>query len=168
LSGCLVTLAFAAYSLVHLSGFNWVSIIVFLAIGLAVVHPTVMHWLLRRIGRVEAVDYQFRHALRWLSVYAMIWILGGVIFYLNANAVAVVDLRFLSQIIGFWCLVGTLSVLVFFLPSNFGFTEVGLSLLLTTLLPSSLAVLIAIFSRILILVYEIGGVLLILLLLRMF
>lgn len=168
LSGCLTTLAFAAYSLIHLSGFNWVGIGVALMIGLVAVHPTVMHRLLRRIGRVETADYQFRHVLRWLFIYTIIWILGGIIFYVNANAVANVDLQFLPQIIGFWCMVGTLSVLVFFLPSNLGFTEVGLSLLLSTLLPSSLAVLIAVLSRILILLYEIGGVLLILLCLRMF
>lgn len=168
LSGCLTTLAFAAYSLIHLSGLNWVGIGAVLVIGLVAVHPTVMHRLLRRIGRVETADYQFRHALRWLLIYTIIWILGGVIFYVNANAVASVDLQFLPQIIGFWCMVGTLSVLVFFLPSNLGFTEVGLSLLLSTLLPSSLAVLIAVFSRILILLYEIGGVLLILLFLRLF
>jgi hypothetical protein len=70
-------------------------------------------------------------------------------------------------LIGSWSLVGTLSFLVFFLPSNLGFSEVGWSLLLATLVPSALAVVVAVVNRIIVLIYEIVTVAGILLLIRL-
>ena len=64
-----------------------------------------------------------------------------------AFAVTGVSPAHMAYLIGCWSLVGTLLVVVFFLPSNFGFTEVGLSLLLSAVMPSSLAVLVAVLSR---------------------
>jgi hypothetical protein len=55
-------------------------------------------------------------------------------------------------------LVGTLSFMMLFLPSNLGFTEVGLSLLLATIIPSSLAVIVAVITRIFLLLCEIVGI----------
>jgi hypothetical protein len=61
-----------------------------------------------------------------------------------------------------------LSYAVFFLPNNLGFTEVGLSLLLANLVPSSFAVIIAVLTRFSILIYEIIIALLVITLLRFF
>ena len=50
--------------------------------------------------------------------------------------------------------VGVLSVVVFVLPSNFGLTEVGLSLLLSAIMPSSLAVVVAVLTRVLMTIFS--------------
>jgi hypothetical protein len=128
-----------------------------LVVGGVATAPRVIRWVLRRLGHSNAPLVPYRAILGWLSVYLVIWVLGGLILYLIANAVTVVDLGFAPYLIGSWSLVGVLSVLVFFLPTNLGFTEVGLSLLLASVMPSSLAVVVAILSRIAVMVYELLG-----------
>ena len=80
-----------------------------------------------------------------------------MVLYFNINILYPLAFHHIPYIIGSWTAVGTLSVLVFFLPTNLGFTEIGLSLLLVQVLPSSLAAIITVASRVLILLYEIMG-----------
>lgn len=141
-----------------------------LAIGLLVglvllLTPRSVYFFLRWLQRdqLALVQYSYPKLLTWLLSYIILWLLGGMVLYFNINILYPLAFHQLWYVIGSWTAVGTLSVLVFFLPTNLGFTEIGLSLLLVQILPSSLAALITVASRLLILLYEMMGTSLVLL-----
>jgi hypothetical protein len=166
LAGSLTTLFCAAYALVALQRGQLIGLGLLVGLGLLATHPRALNWLLVKIGRQPAPHLPYIRVLGWLAGYVMLYVLGGLMFFLIGNAVTPIAARHFPYVLGSWALVSTLSVLVFFLPSNLGFTEVGLSLLLTTILPSSFAVLIAVLSRVLMTIYEIIGAGAIVLLIR--
>lgn len=149
LAGSLTTLFCAAYALVALQRSQWIGLGLVVGLGLAATHPRALNWMLAKIGRQPAPTLHYLRVLGWLAGYIGLYLLGGVIFFWIGNAVIPIAAHHFPYVLGSWTLVSTLSVLVFFLPSNLGFTEVGLSLLLANLIPSSFAVLIAVLSRLL-------------------
>lgn len=94
--------------------------------------------------------------LKWTGIYIITRFVGGSILFLVTNLFISLPLDLLPSIIGIHSLVAALSLVVFFLPSNFGFTEVGISLLLSSFIPSSIAVIIVIVNRVLVLVFELA------------
>lgn len=152
--GALVTLALWSYTLRNLSLWYAAGLALLAGLGLVATQPRVMRWYLRRAGLQDAPALANRHVLALLALYAALWLVAGLMFYAIAFAVTGVSPAYMAYLIGSWSLVGTLSVVVFFLPSNFGFTEVGLSLLLSAVMPSSLAVLVAVLSRLFTIAFE--------------
>lgn len=162
-AGALVSVGFLAGSALELAmdevgRGQWLLLILLLGGGLALLQPRVLRWVMARVKAELPVELPARRLLRWVTAYALIWMAGGAIVYLVIQALLPTQTGHLGYILGVWSLVGVLSVTVFFLPSNLGFTEVGLSLLLARILPSSFAVFIAVFVRLLLLVFEIVGV----------
>ncbi|MEZ4735763.1 MAG: hypothetical protein R3E79_52400 [Caldilineaceae bacterium] len=158
LSGSLTSLLFAGYSLSAQTPFPLWGWVLLSAIGLLLLHPKPLHYLLQRFKIVETPRLQYWQLLGWVVLYSLIWVIGGAVLYLVSNTVTTISLSHLPYFIGSWSVVGTLSILVFFLPSNLGFTEVGLSLLLATVIPSSLAVVVAVANRIFLLLCELIGI----------
>lgn len=117
-------------------------------------HPRVFNWIFKRLG-VDIHSFSLKSFALWCFSYAVVWIAGGAILFTIARAFFPIGLESLTYVIGSWTLVGVLSTFLFFLPTNFGFTEIGISLLLTAIMPSSYAVIVALITRVLILVYEI-------------
>lgn len=154
LAGALVSLAIWAGILRNLSLTNYGALGITVILGALAVHPASIRWYLRRTGLADAPALAYHHILFWLAIGAVIWLLGGGMFYALAYAIAGVAPAYLMYVIGSWCLVGTLSVVVFFLPSNFGFTELGMSLLLSAIMPSSLAVVVAVLSRVFFIAFD--------------
>lgn len=153
-SGALVTLALWLYALRSLSPVYVPAAAILVLVGLLATRPASIRYYLAKAGLPDVPNLRGQHIAGLIVVYAGVWIVGGIMFFAIAHAVAGVALMHLGYIVACWCLVGTLSVVVFFLPSNFGFTEVGLSLLLSAIMPSSVAVLVAILSRVFIIVFE--------------
>lgn len=160
-SGIVVTLAFAGVSISTLSRGHIGILFGAFVLGLALIHPSSIRWTMRRIGVDPLPDLKYGSILKWVGVYTLIWIIGGTVLYLVANIIVPVDLRHVPYVISSWSLVGVLSILVFFLPTNLGITEAGLGVLLATVMPSSLAVVVAILTRVLLIAYELFGVLVI-------
>ncbi len=105
----------------------------------------------------QTISLPTRSVAVWVTVEGMAASLGGVVLFGIAAQLAGVGVDFLPFAIFAYTAVGTLSLLVFFLPSNFGITEVGLSLLLTPFMPSSVAVLVAVLTRVLLITYTAIG-----------
>jgi hypothetical protein len=163
-AGALVSVGFLAGSAFEEVGRGqWLMVVILLGIGLALVQPRVVRWAMVRVKAELPVELPPLRLLRWLAAYTLIWMVGGIIVYLAIQALLPGEAGQLGYVIGAWSLVGVLSVTVFFLPSNLGFTEVGLSLLLARILSSSFAVFVAVFVRLLLLLFEIIGVAVILL-----
>ena len=119
-----------------------------------VIHPRFMDWIFRLL-KVEASDFSYLEILKWLITYLLAWILGGFLLFVLGNSITTIPIENLPYIIGSFGLVNLLSLAFFFLPTNLGITEVGLSLLLANIMPSSVAVVVAIAFRLVVILYEI-------------
>jgi hypothetical protein len=165
-AGALVALLFTGFTFTSLSPFYLAILTIILMAAAFASRPAFICWLLRRMGHRETPTIRYSHILQWLCAYILLWILGGAMLFLTATAVTPLRPHFFFYVVGSWSLVGVLSYAVFFLPNNLGFTEVGLSLLLANLVPSSFAVIIAVLTRFSILIYEVIIALLLITLLR--
>ena len=158
LSGALASLLFAGYWLSEWTPLSWWAWLFLVSAALLLLHPRLVHYLVRRFNIGEPAPLHYGRLLLWVSLYIFNWIIGGFVLYFVGNLVTPLSLSQLPYLVGIWSLVGTLGFVVFFLPTNLGFFEVGLSLLLATLVPSTLAVIIAIVNRVVLLITEIVGI----------
>lgn len=154
ISGVIVSLLFAAPSLGFLNQ-NLIAIgAVLLLVLLALLHPTVI----RRISRlfhVSTEQVQYRQILQWVLLYSLTWVTGGSLLFCVTNIFIPLDVAHLPYVIGAWSLTGVLSMSLLLLPSNLGMTEISLTLFLSVLMPSPVAVVVAVGMRILLLFYDI-------------
>lgn len=153
-AGVLLTLVAALYSVIEISQRNLLGLLLCALLGLVVIHPRCMNWLLQRMNLKALPEWKYTDILRWLLGYTFMYFCGGVLLFWIGNAVIPIDLEHLLFVIGIWAFVGTISTAVFFLPSNLGISEVGTSLLLSAIIPSSFAVLIAVMVRFVQMTYE--------------
>jgi glycosyltransferase 2 family protein len=153
IAGILVSLFFAV-QIIEIYELNLIWFVLALLFGMVSIHPRILDWLLRRLG-ADTSHFSYANLLKWLIGYILVWILGGVILFFIGNIITTIEIRYIAYIIGSWALVGVLTTVLFFSPSNLGFTEVGLSLLLSNIIPSPIAVIIAIAARIIFILYEV-------------
>lgn len=153
LSSIFVSLLFAIPIISRYSYSPYLFALVIL-IGGMMIHPRVISWIFSKL-KVEAAALEYRLIIKSLFTYLIVWMLGGIVLFLIANSIYPLQISDLAYVIGSWSFIGFISSVFLFSPSNLGFTEVGLSLLLAAIMPSSLAVIVAIMSRILITIYEI-------------
>lgn len=153
LAGILVVLALSTQTVMQYHISPIVLIIIFI-LGVVIIHPKVIKWILLRANvEVSAFDYKF--IIKGILYYIVCWLLGGIVLFEIGNIIYPISVGSLIYFINSWTLVGIISTILFFSPSNFGITEIGLSLLLSNIIPSSIAVIIAIASRIFMIVIEI-------------
>lgn len=152
-SGIVTTFLFAIPILIRLHFSPWVLIPALLGCA-GFLNPPVLQWVIRKFSK-EPVQIQYQHLMKWILMYIVLWVLGGIILFLMINFFYPLPFSQISYVIGAWVLVGTASQALVFLPSNFGFGEASLSLLLSQVIPSSLAVIIAVATRIIFIVFEI-------------
>jgi hypothetical protein len=118
-------------------------------------NPKILGWLFKRAKIGKEIKIKFRSLVLWVFSYSIIWILGGSIVFMLAKAMYQnILIENWSYVIGSWTLVGILSTVMFFFPSNLGVTELGLTLLLSQIMPASLAVVLSIMSRIALILFE--------------
>lgn len=142
----------------HLPGGYLWALIAAILVGVLVLRPASSQWLLRRIGKVDAPQLRYRQLSLWLLLYILAWFGSGTIFYLLSNAFVGLGREHILYAIGVWALVGALSVFVFFLPSNFGFTEIGITLLMSAVMPASVAAILALVVRVTLTVFDLLAV----------
>ena len=137
------------------------------ALGLlvAILNPRVLRWaLLRASPEWQPGRSGLLHVYMWILGDAVGWFVGGLFLFAILTVYQSLPLTAIPVTIGAWTIAGTISMLVFFLPSNFGITEVTLVALLSGLVPTAVAVLAALSARILATLLDLvwGGVALLL------
>ncbi|MDD5370431.1 MAG: hypothetical protein PHQ40_15215 [Anaerolineaceae bacterium] len=154
LSGMLVTIAFAFPQL-----FNNQAQSILVAVGalacLVLIQPRSIRWFLQKLKVEQQAQVGYQSLMKWLLGYILVWVLGGVIVFAIAKSFSPISLADLPTVIGSWCLAGVISSAFFFFPSNLGVTEVSLSFLLSRIMPTSTAVVVAILVRVVITIFEI-------------
>jgi hypothetical protein len=144
------------FSLSLISKFTY-SLIGFLIIILAILiflHPKINRKIFQKL-KVDFKKFNYKDLIKWTATYIFIWLLNGTLLFSFSNLFADIKLSQLDYFIGAVALTGVLSRLFLFLPTHFGFGEVSLSLLLSGIMPSSLAVVVALSNRIIITFFEI-------------
>jgi uncharacterized membrane protein YbhN (UPF0104 family) len=152
LSGILVVGLFAVPILLEFQMGVW-GIAILLALAVIFFNPKIINWLLKKSG-VSHPQFQYHKLVLWVSGYVLVRLLAGGLVFCIGNSIYSIPLESLPYIIGGWTLVGVLSSLLFFSPSNLGFNEVTFSLLLSKIMPSSIAVIIALLLRISLISFE--------------
>jgi len=153
LAGVLTVLLFSTEIIIRYHLSPVIFAIIFL-VGFIVLQPKFIKWFLKLL-KIEGLNIDYKLVIIGILSYIIIWILGGLLLYEIGNIVYPIPIEKIGYIIGSWVLVGTLSILLLFSPTNFGITELGISLLLSSIVPFSIAVIIAIAARILMILFEI-------------
>lgn len=152
LSSFTVGLVFALDKFLEQKNFLVIASIVVI-IGLIIVNPKAIEWIFLRI-KIDATSPNYKTLIGWFLVYCAVWLGNGLILFLILNSISDVAIRYLFFVIGSVAFVNLISSAFFFAPSNFGVGEVTLSLLLSSILPSSISVIVAILSRLLLTMYD--------------
>jgi hypothetical protein len=126
-----------------------------LLIGLIIIHPRVLKPLLSFLKVQGSYELRYIQTINWLFIYFLIWMIGGVVLYLMTISFYPLNLSVLPNIIGAWCLSGSVAILMVFLPVGLGLRELTLGLLLSSILPPGISAVIAILSRIIFTIFEI-------------
>jgi hypothetical protein len=135
--------------------FNWWVYLPVILVGLLIVHPRVLKPLLSILKLHGQIELRYWHTIKWLLLYLLVMITGGVALYLLITSFYPLTIFDLPNIISAWCLSSLVGILIVFLPVGLGIHEVTLSLLLSGFLPPSISAVIAILSRIIFTLFEI-------------
>lgn len=148
-----------SYALLNLgrwpTQWTW-GLIVGIGLGLAIIHPRLLQWILSKIKYANAVDcIRYRDVAIWLVVYIGVWVMGGLALFSVVWAIQPLKIAQVPGIVAVWSLSGAISTVVIFLPVGLGVREATLSLLLLPFIPAPLSVTVALMMRVLITLYEI-------------
>ena len=91
-----------------------------------------------------------------LGVCVLCWAIGGIGFYLFVDSVYSVSSRHLPFLTGALAISTTLGLAALFAPSGLGVREGVLAFLLSSIMPSSVAVILAVLTRLWVTLIEIG------------
>lgn len=140
-------------------GTSAVNIIIFLLVelvGLCLLHPKVLCWLLARFGhQVEPGHLTILQVLSWLGAYAAMWVGGGLMTCTVVLALYPLELSQFPWTISLWALTGAISFVAFLLPNNLGLSEITLAFLLGRIIPLPIAIATAILLRVLTTLFDI-------------
>jgi hypothetical protein len=153
LAGILLVLAISTKTIAQYYHSPLFLILIFL-LGIILLHPKVIRWVMTK-RKIEAKSINYFFIVKGISFYIISWIIGGIILFEIGNIIYPIANTNIIYFINSWALVGVISTIFFFSPSNFGVTEIGLSLLLSNIIPSSIAVIIAVATRIIMILIEI-------------
>jgi hypothetical protein len=118
-------------------------------------HPRLLRAVLRRLGETEGLEQiTYRRVLAWLSFYLVLWLVGGTILFLALRGVYRVETSIWPLCVAAWCITGVLGTLILLIPSGLGLQEASLGLILSTQVPSAIAVAAALLMRILLTGFE--------------
>ena len=118
-------------------------------------NPRLLVAVLKRLGQeLPGDDLRYKTVVFWLLRYIPIWLGGGIILFFIIRSLYPITLSQFPACLAAWAIAGVSGLLILLLPSGFGLTEATLSLLLSTQIPSSIAVASALIMRILLTFYE--------------
>lgn len=152
ISGMIVSAIFAVPILQKYQA-GLVGAILLFVLGVLFLHPRVLEWFFRKL-HIDRENLKNRDIVWWILCYVGVRLLSGGLVFSVARIIYPLPFIHLSYVIGGFTLVGVLSNALMFLPTNLGFTEVTFSIVLSNIVPSSIAVFIAVLTRVFITFFE--------------
>ena len=146
------------YREIRYASFNHYLLLITIPLLLLILSPSIFRMLLRHLSRgqreIKISQVHWHNKALWLFIYLLGWLAGGGILYFLTGSVSSISLDFLPACWGFVALSGVVSTLAFFLPGGIGVREISLSLLLSSYVPLSVAIMLALLFRVWTLVGE--------------
>ncbi len=139
----------------------WPFLILFLILSFIVMHPLVLQKIvniplkLLKKGKV-LINITYKDILLLLSFYLFFWFCSGISIYFLTRSFYPVTIASIPVITGIWAISVLMGFMIFILPGGIGAREGMLIFLLSFLIPAHVALLVAIFSRILLTILEIA------------
>lgn len=107
-----------------------------------------VNWLLRRWKREPLTTVlTVPGALTALVLHTLLWLSGGVIFFLMVRSIYLVNWELLPVFIQIWVASGLIGYISFFVPIVPGVRDMSMIALLTLVVPLSVALIIALLVR---------------------
>jgi glycosyltransferase 2 family protein len=136
-------------------------LILLFLLGFIFLHPRVLqkilNWTLVQLKREPiSLSISYSDILLILFVCIVSWIIGGIGFYLFVDAVYPVAPRYILFLTGALAISSTLGLIAIFAPSGLGVREGALVYLLSLMMATPVAVIIAVLTRIWMTLIEIG------------
>lgn len=147
--------AWALLALFDSSAGSLLVFILFESLGLCLLHPRVLRWILARFNYQVPDTLTTFQVFSWLGLYIGMWIAGGMMTSSVILAIYPLPASDFPLIISFWALTGALSFVTFLLPSSLGVSEITLSLLLGRIMPLPIAISTAVLIRVLTMAFDI-------------
>jgi MFS family permease len=143
----------------HDEPLRW-TILVLPVLALAVLHPAVFAraagWILQRLGRERLPEtIPVRSLLRYVLLYAALVVVGGLSLFALVEALHPVAATHVLTVVGAFAAGSALATIAFVLPGGLGAREAGMVLALAPIMPTSVAIVIAIAFRLLQLAIEV-------------
>ncbi len=147
----------SSYLRIPSSGVIFLGILAFLSL-----HPKVLQKILNPVLKglkkePISISISYPDILLVLGVCSFSWVTGGIGFYLFVDAVFPVSSNYLLFLTGALAISSTLGLLALFAPSGLGVREGVLVYLLSLIMPSTVAVILSILTRLWMSFIEIGG-----------
>jgi uncharacterized membrane protein YbhN (UPF0104 family) len=119
-------------------------------IGLSLLYPPILTRVLSVFRyEIDPGCVTLPRLASWLGAHALMWVSGGLVLYTVVRALYPVPISQIPAVVSLWALTGAISFGAVLLPSNFGATEITLSLLLSRLIPAPIGVATALLVRVL-------------------
>jgi hypothetical protein len=127
---------------------------------LVFIHPKILGYVLNfglKLLRRKKIKIKISYfqILMLILLYCIYWVIIGTSFYLMINAIVALKIQFLLVVSGMFAVSWALGFLSFFTPGGIGVREGILTLLLSLLFPTGIAIVITIIWRIQITLVEI-------------
>ncbi|MGB9880948.1 MAG: hypothetical protein ACPLRM_09320, partial [Anaerolineae bacterium] len=118
------------------------------------------YWAKRRQISLNGKNLSIWHLAGWFLAYGSLWCIGGASFYFIVRALWDISKADIGTIINAWTVSGLVALIAAVMPVGLGLRELTLGLLLTDILPQGAAIIIAVISRLVFMLYELLWVLL--------
>jgi uncharacterized membrane protein YbhN (UPF0104 family) len=134
-----------------------------LVLLLVSLHPRLIGWLVAVVARVLrrqpfAIEMGYAQMLRYVGLYVVNWLAFGVALYVFIRSFYPVEPGSIVYLAGAFSFAGMLGILAVFAPSGLGVREGVLALFLNQIMPTPVALIISVASRIWLTVVELGCV----------
>jgi hypothetical protein len=110
---------------------------------------------LRNKYNIDLKKINFLYMAFLTILFMLIWVAVGIFIFLISRLIIGLNFSHISLFIGAVAFTGVLSRIIVFLPTNFGLSEISMSLLLSSIMPMSFSITIALLNRILTTIFEI-------------
>lgn len=124
-------------------------------------HPRLLEWLITRAARLLRrepfpVTLSYPQLLRYLGLYVVNWLLFGGALYVFIRSFYSLDISSILYLTGAFSFAGMVGILAVFSPSGLGVREGILALFLNQVMPTPVALVVAVASRVWLTIVELG------------
>jgi uncharacterized membrane protein YbhN (UPF0104 family) len=141
--------------------YNWLLVAALVTLLIAL-HPRLIGWLIALAARVTRrqpfpVTLSYPQLLRYLGLYVINWLLFGVALYVFIRSFYPLELSSILYLTGAFSFASMMGIVAVFAPSGLGVREGILALFLNQVMPTPVALVAAVASRIWLTIVELAG-----------